>query len=807
MKRFAYPGIAALILALLAALAMPNAASAAWPHSTLTPVSIANLAYGARAVPDGAGGAIIGYTVWSGASYDVRVQRVSAIGTLMWGPNGISICAVSGDQYLYEMVPDGFGGAILGWEDSRNAGTGVDLYVQRISNGGIPQWTTDGVRICDAVNTQNDMSMVADGNGGAFMAWTDNRNTGGTLQDIYAQYVYGGGTLAHGPSGVLICNASGLQQDPHVNFDSFGYPVMVWADFRSGSADIYVQRMVAGGSVQLAANGVAVCNAAGAQYTPFVVPGGYQGLVVGWTDSRSGTAAIYAQRLDIYTGAGQWAANGLPFCTAAGSRQLRSLVSDTQGGYVLTWDDSRNGVYNVYSQRIDLAGNASWTTDGLAVRVASGNAANIRVIPDGLGNVLYAWDDARAGAPDVYAQRLGPQGWPLWKANGVPVATSAGGQQQPDICATPTGGAVIPFVDTPPSSSYGVRVMGVDEWGYLGAEPVMAGVGDVPNDQGGRVRLAWYASPLDTDPLFRNISNYLIFRSVTAPLATTLDRVAPLQSGQPFTTLGGRRFVRLSSNSANYFWEEVGSVTARHLASYSFIAPTEGDSIAGSNPRTSFMVMALANYGSAWWVSASDSAYSVDNLAPAVPAPFTGQYGGGTVALHWDPNTEADLAGYRLYRGTSPGFATGPGTLVAALADTGYTDLAGQPYYYKLTAVDVHGNESPVAFLQPQGTLDAPGGAGALHAHFAAPRPNPLRAGGASLLRFAITQSGRVRLALHDAQGRTVRVMLEDEREAGEHTVAFDGRGADGRRLSPGLYLARLEAPGLSASQRVVVVE
>ena len=44
------------------------------------------------------------------------------------------------------------------------------------------------------------------------------------------------------------------------------------------------------------------------------------------------------------------------------------------------------------------------------------------------------------------------------------------------------------------------------------------------------------------------------------------------------------------------------------------------------------------------WFSAPDSGYSVDNLPPAVPAPFTGQYVAGTASLHWNRNLEADLA-------------------------------------------------------------------------------------------------------------------------------------------------------------------
>ena len=47
-----------------------------------------------------------------------------------------------------------------------------------------------------------------------------------------------------------------------------------------------------------------------------------------------------------------------------------------------------------------------------------------------------------------------------------------------------------------------------------------------------------------------------------------------------------------------------------------------------------------------------------------------------------------------------------------------------------------------------------------------------------------------------------VRTLVDGAREAGAHSVALRGDG-----LAPGLYLARLEAPGFTATRRVMVVE
>src|SRR3972149_2601731 len=62
--------------------------------------------------------------------------------------------------------------------------------------------------------------------------------------------------------------------------------------------------------------------------------------------------------------------------------------------------------------------------------------------------------------------------------------------------------------------------------------------------------------------------------------------------------------------------------------------------------------------------------------------------------LAWDPNTEADLAGYKVHIGTSPG-------AYSQSIDVGHVTtftvpglLAGETYYLALTAYDIFANES-----------------------------------------------------------------------------------------------------------------
>jgi fibronectin type 3 domain-containing protein len=65
-----------------------------------------------------------------------------------------------------------------------------------------------------------------------------------------------------------------------------------------------------------------------------------------------------------------------------------------------------------------------------------------------------------------------------------------------------------------------------------------------------------------------------------------------------------------------------------------------------------------------------------------------------SVQLAWVANTEADLAGYRVYRGVGNGVTT----LVGVETAPGYRDgnvTSGNSYRYLVCAFDTAGNESP----------------------------------------------------------------------------------------------------------------
>lgn len=225
--------------------------------------------------------------------------------------------------------------------------------------------------------------------------------------------------------------------------------------------------------------------------------------------------------------------------------------------------------------------------------------------------------------------------------------------------------------------------------------PRIVSVRDVPNDQGGKVFVTWRCR-LD-GPDSRLVRGYRIWRRIPPGTA------APSEPTGPGATPMQRTFGAAAEET---FWEAIADLPAAQLGSYGYTAATTQDSLEGGNPYTAFLVQGLTLDSDLWFMSPPDSGYSVDNLAPPLPSPFTATYAPERVELHWAACRAADFREFRLYRGNTLAFVPGPNNLILSGADTNYVDApAGDARVYKLLAVDIHGNSSRAATVTPEGPV------------------------------------------------------------------------------------------------------
>ncbi|TXT67069.1 MAG: Por secretion system C-terminal sorting domain-containing protein [Promethearchaeota archaeon] len=141
----------------------------------------------AQICSDGSGGAII---TWDDdrnivGKYDIYAQKINANGVIQWTPsNGVIICNATDEQIYPQICSNGFGGAIITWEDHRNA-PDPGIYIQEINSIGVIQATTLGIALCTAENRQINPQICCDETGGAIIVWQDERE-GEDSDDLYA---------------------------------------------------------------------------------------------------------------------------------------------------------------------------------------------------------------------------------------------------------------------------------------------------------------------------------------------------------------------------------------------------------------------------------------------------------------------------------------------------------------------------------------------------------------------------------------------------------------------------------------------
>ena len=69
---------------------------------------------------------------------DIYAQRLDVSGTPLWTANGVGVCTLGGGtiQQNPALVPNGFGGAVISWGDTRPSSAGFCIYAQGVSSTG-----------------------------------------------------------------------------------------------------------------------------------------------------------------------------------------------------------------------------------------------------------------------------------------------------------------------------------------------------------------------------------------------------------------------------------------------------------------------------------------------------------------------------------------------------------------------------------------------------------------------------------------------------------------------------------------------
>jgi len=334
-----------------------------------------------------------------------------------WQIGGIRVADVANAvQWFPHMVQDGEGGVIICWQDSRN-GT-WDIYAQRVDSSGYLLWGEYGIAVADGPATQDWPVMASDEQGGAIIAWEQP-----AASDIYAQRINSEGQKLWGDEGVLVCGAPDYQGWLDITEDGQGGAIMAWEDERTpgNGADIYAQRVDEFGNVLWRGDGLPVCSLETNQFYPHLISHGDGGAIIGWEDGRD-WAKIYLQKVDA-AGNRMWTQNGVPNCVDCITDFLGdgySVATDMQGGVIVFWKDFTDSRprTDVYAGRVNSRGRIAWEPRGVPISVSPGYEGGPMVLSDSAFGAVLVWG---GGRDSTFVQRLDSTGHKYWPEYGRPI--------------------------------------------------------------------------------------------------------------------------------------------------------------------------------------------------------------------------------------------------------------------------------------------------------------------------------------------------------------------------------------------------
>ena len=294
-------------------------------------------------------------------------------------------------------------------------------------------------------------------------------------------------------------------------------------------------------------------------------------------------------------------------------------------------------------------------------------------------------------------------------------------------------------------------------FGSLPTTPKIFSVNDIPNDQGGFVRIKFQRSRYDGIDSTKKINTYTVWR-------------------------------KFDTNS----WDALGYFNAIQDSIYYYVAPTLGDSTITSGIYwTTYRVSAHTSDPDIFFMSDSSKGYSVDNLIPHIPTGLGGSTNGNNVIIvHWNKNTDPDIQYYKVFRDIISGFATSSINFQKNTIDTIYVDSTvtkNRKYYYRLVAVDFAGNNSNASAEFSVVVTDVMSQTALPH-FFSLDQnyPNPFNP--STTIQYGLPSRSAVRIVIYDVLGRTVSDLVNTEQQAGIQSAVWNANA------SSGLYFYRLEA-------------
>jgi hypothetical protein len=316
-----------------------------------------------------------------------------------WEYGGIEIVPNSWQTWDFNIGKDINGGILFAWEDNREINN-PDVYIQKVDTAGVVLWQEYGVNGAISEAGQYYPFVVSDGQGGAYMAWSDIGRNGGGNYDIYAQHFNSLGARTWDDSGLNVVLRGGHQFLDHMISDGQGGAILCWPDEYWAYTDtlpVVVQRIDSSGNLLFGTDGIRMTPLQeGRQYCSRLTMTSDSAFVVIWMDSRlfGQGPGLYAQKLDL-NGNILWDSVGVPVAVETVDTDCGdfSISPGPAGGLYAVWRNHLGPQIGISMQWVNELGQAMWGASGLVISGSFWDGIP-KILANDDGEAVICWTQA-----------------------------------------------------------------------------------------------------------------------------------------------------------------------------------------------------------------------------------------------------------------------------------------------------------------------------------------------------------------------------------------------------------------------------
>ena len=435
----------------------------------------------------------------------------------LWGAPALIETDDAGDAVLPQVAVGGGGDAFAVWRQSD--GTRTNIWAAHYTPG--PGWQSAVLLERDDVGWAQNARVSADPWGNATAVWSQDD---GNFSSLYsARFSAGAGWSAP----VLVENATGDVQEPHVATDGTGASFAVWSQFDGTRYNIWTARHAPGAG--WSAPSVLEREDSGWALTPKVAASQGGDAVAVWHQSDGARNNIWAARYQRGLG---WGVPAQVEHNDAGDALEPEVATDASGNAVAVWHQYDGTRFDIFANRY-VAG-AGWGTPAPLEASIAGDSVLPDVAVDAAGNAVAVWYQHDGTRYNIWASRFVPgAGW----GNATALETDDAGNAFTPRVAVDGGGNATAVWHQWNGARFQVFA---NRFSVPTAPSAPLGVSAAPGT--GRVELRWSAP---TDDGGANLTGYNLYRGAAQGALGLLGFVGPVLN---FTDTEVR-------NGITYFYE------------------------------------------------------------------------------------------------------------------------------------------------------------------------------------------------------------------------------------------------------------